>query len=232
MRQGVRKDYLKGSRRHGRGHSPYPFDRLLASRLGRRWDDVFSEFCSEFDSRSLPGHSFLRDLRWHVATNCWVGAETGTIYRVDRWGGDAPVNDEFYVHPFTGILSWADPIIREKAERPVEKIDLKDGKSLEKIDGIWYFLHNYNIEHEGLTNLRPSYVRPKDVVLVDGVEQYIVKWTEHVNIKRQLSKKELRTHGLANAGKPYGKRCAVWGFDGKCVHALKAEAEAGRVWRF
>jgi hypothetical protein len=235
MRTGVRKDYLKGSRRHGRGHSPYPFDRLLASRLGRRWDEVFSEFCSEFDHRSLAGYSFHRDLKWHVATDCWVGAETGTVYRVDRWGGDAPVNNEFYVHPFTGVLCWADPIIRPKEEKEVVHHDLGDGKSYDKVDGVWYFLHNYTIEHEGFTSIPPSYVRPGRTVLVDGVEQYIVKWTEHVNIKHQLSRKELRTLGLANAGAPYGQRCAVCGFDcktnTKCVHAIKAEAAAGRTWR-
>lgn len=230
MRTGVRKDYLKGSRRNGRSHSPYPFDRLLTSRLGRLWDDVYSELCSEFDNRSWAGSSFRRDLKWHVATNCWIGAETGTIYGGTYCAGESPVSNEFYVHPFTGILSWADPIVRDKTPRPVEKIDLKDGKSLNKIDGIWYFLHDYSIEHEGLTDHRPSYVRPKDVVLVEGVEQYLVKWTEHVSIKRQLSRKELRTHGLANAGKPYGKRCAVCGFDGKCVHALKAENGAARYF--
>lgn len=227
MRKGVRKDYLKGSRRHGRGHSPYPFDRLLTSRLGRPWDEVYSEFCSEFDRRSFTGYSFHRDLAWHVKTNCYIGAETGAVYHEsDGWPGR--VSNEFYVHPWTGILCWADAVSREKTERPVERVDLEDGKFLEKIDGIWYFRHDYNIEHEGVTSLRPSYVRPKDVVLVDGGEQYLVKWTEHVTVKRQLSRKELRALGLANAGKPYGKRCAVCGFDGKCVHAIKEEAMAGR----
>lgn len=232
MRTGVRKDYLKGSRRNGRSHSPYPFDRLLAARLGRVWDDVFSEFCAEFDQRSWAGQSFHRDLRWHVAMNCWVGAETGTVYRVDRWGGDSPVNDEFFVHPFTGILSWADAIPRPKQEKEVVHHDLGEGKSLQKSDGIWFFHHDYDIEHTGVTSIRPSYVRAKDVVLVDGVEQYLVRSTEHVHIKHQLSRKELRTHNLANAGKPYGKRCAVCGFDGRCAHVIKAEAEVGRLWRF
>src|SRR5271166_5260179 len=141
MRQGVRKDYLKGSRRNGRSHSPYPFDRLLTSRLGRPWDEVFSELCAEFDNRSWAGSSFRRDLKWHVKTCCYIGAETGAVYH-ESDGYPGRVSDEFYVHPFTGILCWAAGVPREKTERPVTEIKLDEFKTLSKVDGIWYLLES------------------------------------------------------------------------------------------
>lgn len=229
MRQGIRKDYLKGSRRNGRAHSPFPFNRFLNSRLGRPWDDVYSEMSASFDHRSLVGYSFFRDLRWHVQTDCWVGADTGSIYS-SHWG--SRVENEFYVHPWTGLLSWAEPVDRTRPDPPKTSVDVEDvkrdrdgqlisGKAYEKIDGVWYYLENYDIEHAGFTNIRSCW-RPQ-IIETDGETLYRVTWTEHVSIKRQLSKKELRKNGLYNGGAPYKGRCAICGFYGKCVHALKAE---------
>jgi hypothetical protein len=233
MRNGVRKDYLKGSRRHGRGHSPYPFDRLLTSRLGRLWDDVYSELCSEFDSRSFAGYRFRDNLDWHVYQHCWIGAETGTVYS-DHRGCVTALSDEHYVHPWTGILCYAYPVPRDKSEKPVTHYDLKDGRSFDKIDGIWYFQENYSIKHEGWSEVGKAdpwlVERSLDRMEINGVEFIKVRWTENISTKRQLSKKELRNNGLANANDiPFGKRCVVCGFDGKCVHAIRAEAEVRKL---
>jgi hypothetical protein len=204
MRRGVRKDYLKGSRRNGRGHSPYPFDRFLASRVGRAWDDVYSELCSEFDNRSWVGYSFRRDLAWHVQTNCWIGAETGTIYS-SEWGG-SKVSNEFYVHPFTGLLCWAPPIKHERPERPVTKVVVDEDTYHEIQDGIWF---THRITRRWME---------KDI------------WgREHertITEKRQLGKKELRDLGLRNSGPAeFTGRCSKCGAHrtavGGCVHAFK-----------
>lgn len=224
MRIGVRKDYLKGSRRHGRGHSPYPFDRFLISRLGCRWDDVYSELCSEFDNRSWAGYSFRRDLAWHVKTSCYIGAETGNIYAEDGW--NFRVSNEFYVHPWTGLLCWADPVVREKDEKPVEKITLGEGVWLHKEEGIWYryttltHFDHWKTQHDYGT--MSIFRRVLDHVC-GGTCIRVPVYREEV-VKNQLKRKELRTRGLANAGKPYGKRCAVCGFDGRCVHAIRKSA--------
>jgi len=226
MRQGVSKEYLIGSRRNGRGFRPFPFDRFLNSRLGRPWDEVYSEMSGAFDHRSLPGYSFFRDLRWHVQTDCWVGADTGSIFS----GYGSRVEDEFYVHPWTGLLCWAEPVDRSRPDPPKVKVDLKEGKSYEKIDGIWYYLEEYDIEHEGLilASLAPTYLRPKILIEVNGIEFfYRTRWTEHVSVKRQLNKKELRANGLHN-GSRYNawKRCNVCGASGfRCVHIQREECE-------
>jgi len=230
MRQGVSKDYLKGSSRHHRGHSPFPFDRFLNSRLGRLWDDVYSEVCQSFDHRSYAGYSFLRDLDWHVATHCWVGAETGNIYS-SEWGSSV-VQNEFYVHPWTGILSWAEPVDYTRPEAPLTEVDIEvgredrdrygkivSGKWYEKVEGIWFFFHNYEIPHVGYTE-NPTW--GAKAVEINGETLYEIHWNEHIAIKRQLSKKELRTNGLINGCPPHWTRCGICGFDGKCVHAIKA----------
>ena len=213
MRQGVRKEYLKGSRRNGRGHSPYPFDRLLASRVGRLWDDVFSELCEEFDSRSWAGQSFRRALEYHVATNCWVGAETGTIY--GGWYGNSPVENEFYVHPWTGLLCWAPKIDRPAPERPVTHIKIDDTTFLEKVEGIWY---RYAITKRWIE------------------KDYWGRDYERTETTRaQLGRKELRARNLYNDQEAHlYPRCKECGADFKCVHRIREEAKnevIKRGWR-
>jgi hypothetical protein len=213
MRHGVRKDYLKGSRRNGRGHSPYPFDRLLESRLGRPWDDVFSELCAEFDNRSLAGYSFRRDLKWHVATNCWIGAETGTIYGGSYGSNESAVSNEFYVHPWTGLLCWAPPVVHDRREQEVTII-LEGGAKdkteaisyLEKTDGIWY---RHQITRRWME---------KDI--------WGREYERTVTEKKQLGKKELRVLGLRNSGpSEFIGRCVKCGAHctatGGCIHAVK-----------
>ena len=225
----------KGSSRHHRGHSPFPFDRFLNSRLGRPWDEVYSEVSQSFDHRSYAGHSFFRDLRWHVATNCWIGAETGTLYS-NEYGGSV-VQNEFYVHPWTGILSWAEPVDRTWPNPPKTQVDIEvkrddygkilTGKFYEKVDGIWYYFETYSIEHQGFTNICPYDGWRGETVEIDGEKLYRLTWNEHINIKRQLSKKELRQNGLHNGSRFNAwKRCAVCGANGfRCIHIIKEEAE-------
>lgn len=221
MRRGVRKDYLKGSRRHHRGHSPYPFDRFLASRLGRPWDEVYSELCDEFDSRTFAGYRFRRDLRWHVYTNVYIGAETGAIYSNDGW--NFRLSNDYYVHPWTGLLCYAPRAERERPEPEVTCMTLDgtpiwDDKNLpdtylEKIDGIWY---RFEITRRWME---------KDYL---GRE-----YERRIITRSQLGKKALRKHHLHNDPPTPPVRCEVCGFAGRCVHAMKAEAERkARTWGY
>lgn len=209
MRYGCRKDYLKGSRRNGRGHSPYPFERLLASRVGRLWDDVYSELCEEFDSRSYPGYRFHHNIDWKVYRHCWIGAETGTVYSDHRgWPGE--VRNEYYVHPHTGILCYAFWTPPEKASRPVTEVPTDADNRLEQIEGIWFRFH---VDHF-----------PYKYVYMNGQGEMVEKdcVRDHTT-KTQMNKKELRAQGLSN-GQPiaFGERCVICGFDGKCVHWSRA----------
>lgn len=205
MRRGVRKDYLKGSRRNGRGYAPYPFDRFLESRLGRLWDEVYSEICQEFDSRSLAGYSFLRDLKWHVATDCWIGAETGTVYS-SRWGGSS-VENEFYVHPFTGVLCWAEKIDRSHPEPPVAKLPIEEGHAYEKIDGIWY-----ETWYDGPFEMPWNFI--------GGWHSWELHHKWLIRKKVQLGKKKLQELKVRNGQGCLYDRCKRCGADYRCVHRI------------
>jgi len=195
MKHGTRKEYMKGTRRwHGYG-GRFPLERFLFSRLGRLWADVHSELSEEFDRRTYSGYCFWRSLDgWDVAENCWIGAETGTVYTYHRWG-DGTV-DGFYVHPFTGILSYQKKEVAKRPDAPITKISLSDRTWIEKILGIWYYIESYRIEHEGMTQIPPTW--RKEPVEVDGEIFYKVFWNEDVYNKRQLSHEELRKNKLTN----------------------------------
>jgi hypothetical protein len=184
MRHGVSKEYLNGSRRGRRNYRSFPFDRFLQSRLGRPWNDVYAEVCQEFDSRSYRGQQFLHILEWNVNTHCWI--EDGVIYCHSPYVGTRPV-DEYYVHPETGLLSYAEPIKRHYPVPPCTHIKIDDLHFYDKIDGIWYYS-------------------------VYEVNPYYVHWSRFedrkilIVSKRQLGKKELRKLGLVNGPVPLVKK--------------------------
>ena len=124
MLKRTRKNYLKGSHHHG-GYQ-FPIDQFLHSRVSQPWAEVHSELSQEFDRRTYSGYSFWQNLNWHVEQNCWIGAKTGTIYANSRWTINCPVSG-FYVHPFTGILCYAEPPVRSKRREDLSEIKLADG---------------------------------------------------------------------------------------------------------
>lgn len=177
MRRGTSKEYLKGTRRHGAYR--FPLTKFLFSRVGRLWNDVHSELSQEFDRRTYVGYTFWKwGLKWEVAQNCWIGAETGTIY-----DGESEVNG-FYVHPFTGILCYSSSIKRYNREaKPVTRFQIDDKRAYEKIEGIWYYTeyckNEYYHPYSQQSLLFPE--RPFTVLA-----------------KRQLSRKELQHLTLVN----------------------------------
>lgn len=85
-----------------------PLKRFLRTNLGRPWDDVMSEICAHFDSRSPVHRRVLKYLDRLVLKE--VVIESGKIFRVDlsRGGGVWPMRPGMmYVDPGTGLLSVA-----------------------------------------------------------------------------------------------------------------------------
>jgi hypothetical protein len=171
MKKGVRKEYLDGTRRHGKYR--FPIDKYLLSHLGDRWDKVHSELSQEFDRRTYAGYTFWKNVKWHVETECWVGAETGDIYARDNWRGGGRVTG-FYVHPETGILMYQEWNPRTKPAKPTAEIVINDRCNIEKIEGIWYY-----------TEYEPSRFARHG----EGMSIYL---------KRQLNRKTLKCLGLIN----------------------------------
>jgi hypothetical protein len=115
---------------------------FLEKNVGRVWDAVFSEICQFADRRTELGHGIHRDLEWMVEQDrCYLGDDGKVYVRSTRHSRGDYLVDGLYVHPSTGVLSYA---LRQKFVRktpPLEKLDYietPDGKFFDRENGIWY----------------------------------------------------------------------------------------------
>lgn len=166
----------------------FPTDRFLHSRVGRDWNLVHKELSSIFPRNTYPGNRFWSsfDSHYHptVATNCWIGEETGRAYT-----SKDEVVDGFYAHPFSGKLSYQIDLNswrhkRKIAKKNEDRIVIDDKRAYEKINGIWFYT-------EYIKDTSPSYAYYFGPFLHEH-KGYLIK------SQRQLSKKHLRSLGLKN----------------------------------
>lgn len=184
MREGRSKEFLDGTRRHGRYR--VEIERFLNSRIGQPWSKILSEIGKEFDKRTEAGRQFFRALKWNVETKCWKGAETGTIYTsvgVEVF--------EFYVHPLSGCLQYKKKPKRVQKVEPVTRIDLGNQQCYEKIKGCWFFCHFKKNDY-----YLPYYAQANPDASEENKELFTREWTSYD--KRQLNSKELKKLGLKN----------------------------------
>jgi len=113
----------------------------LKANLGRRWDDVFSEFCHNLDRRGVSGHHIWTHLMWEVELNTiFLDGEVYSSTKQSGYRGD-PITG-YYVHPITGILEYKKPK-RYRYRKPKEEIfpvPGQDGWHYRQIDGLWFKL--------------------------------------------------------------------------------------------
>lgn len=193
MRRGSAKEHLKGSRRHG-GRQWY-LSNFLHGRIGRQWNDIYSEICQEFRKGSYARYDLAK---WHVRgyycdvkTDCWIGAETGKLY--DSEG--VPIEYGFYVHPFTGMLLYKEHVIGPPAPpKPRVHIKLRENICLTKINDIWYYAHTKKNEY-----YNPYGNHPDEHSRAFYSQEYIITY------KRQLSKKQLKIFDLKNGAEDASK---------------------------
>ena len=76
-------------------------ERFLVNRVGKLWDNVFSEACEVTDARSFQGAEIREALKDLVATGCWL--EGHTVMHYNRCGSSEAVTG-LYVHPRSGLL--------------------------------------------------------------------------------------------------------------------------------
>jgi len=122
-------------------HHPYPethvLHRWLMGQRGRIWNDVYSEICTQADSRSEDGRQMRQGIEWMVETNIYRNEAGELVSGSDhrRWWGDF-----FYVDPETQKLEWTGPRKRHRWSRPIEqKIFEVDGQNYYlHDDGLWY----------------------------------------------------------------------------------------------
>lgn len=120
-----------------------PLRRLLRSKVGEHWDDVYSEICQRLDRNTVTGQ--------HVISHVWDFVEryveiiNGVPYRKasGKYSSNYPLGDwreQLYVHPQTGILCLAE----KKPKTPPKKRDdllVADAyHQYRKLDGNWYLI--------------------------------------------------------------------------------------------
>jgi hypothetical protein len=158
-----------------------PLRRFLERQVGRPWDKVHSEIAARLRVDNTVQQHVRDHLENFVATKPRRG-----ISRSYRKDDQALWYQPLYVDPRDGILKRTDRLpearkrreARKRAKPPVERIELSSLRELRHIRGIWYDVTFALLPEYLITPNHPE-------------RRYIVA-------KRQLSKKELRRHGLEN----------------------------------
>lgn len=115
-----------------------PLRKFLRTRLGRRWDDVWSEVCAHADARSLMGEHLRRHVDQYV-DQLRLGPD-GVLY--DKYGYPFKTEShwdykQYYVDPRDGVLKAVTYVPWPKREK-IELVLELNGQQYHKHDGIWY----------------------------------------------------------------------------------------------
>ncbi|NEQ95956.1 MAG: hypothetical protein F6K30_04365 [Cyanothece sp. SIO2G6] len=133
-----------------------PLRRFLRSKVGQRWDDIYSELSQRLDRDSVLGQHVIDHLWDYVCLN--VEMIDGLPYAKAGqycWWRTGPLESrrhQFYVHPETGILCSASQCSASqscyrKRDRPSTTVNktthkhyirLDDYREYRKIEDIWY----------------------------------------------------------------------------------------------
>lgn len=156
-----------------------PLRRYLERQVGRPWNKVYAEIAA----RLRADNTVQQHVRDHLEDFVAIRPRRG----VSTWRRDGLWYEPLYVDPRDGILKRTDrlPEARKRREErrsrkaPVDRIELSLLHELRRIKGIWYDVS---------LDFLPEYL----LTAANNTER------RYVVAKRQLSKKELRRHGLAN----------------------------------
>jgi hypothetical protein len=126
--------------------------RFLASHVGEKWDDVYSEICSVADSRTRDGFRLREAVDGIVETSCSV-TEDGTL--LDDCGKPLFAYwrmHGFYVHPERKTLEYVPQKRRKKKIIPQTIFELDGNLYHKHSDGLWY-----RVEMKPVGNLSYGY---------------------------------------------------------------------------
>jgi hypothetical protein len=118
-----------------------PLYRFIRSQLGRPWNDVFSEICEHISVNSTVQKHVRDHIDDFVCKH--VTMVDGKPYSVGRYSKFAPVWEDFYVHPDTGILCRSpqhEPFRFVPAQPDFEQVRVDEFHKYVKIDGLWFFV--------------------------------------------------------------------------------------------
>lgn len=183
-----------------------PLQRFLLRRVGRRWDDVYSEICANLRPQSTV-QQHVRDhlddfvnLHVHVAAN-------GSLQSVPPLGESWGRYTRFFVDPRDGVLRSLPHRKRKALVKPLTHLVLAPEHELVKVKGIWYWVAFADVpapvrkvrqvwsmklrsmtEEESLIPIR----------VVDIVTGATVTHGRYRQARRQANSRDLRRHGLVN----------------------------------
>lgn len=110
-----------------------PLRRYLRKQVGRPWNDVWSEICS--NNKDYMGEHLKTHVEWEVVTNCWFD-ENNKLTGEYGW---LFYRSTLYVHPVTGILSLSKGTSSGyKRKKPEIRIVEMDGMEYYLYEDIWY----------------------------------------------------------------------------------------------
>ncbi len=191
-----------------------PIRGFVRKNVGRKWDDVFSDFCAVYDQRAVLTKHLFQHLKWSIDRNLVV--KDGELFIRSRYHGLEPIQEswaEFYVDPRDGILKrntqhkeWRqirrEALTKKQAKETENKIVIDKLTELQFINGTWFkltfaYLEPYQITVE-VPNTEPprSYQTTRYQYIYDASIQPHRSWEKRQVSKRTLSKKELRNYGL------------------------------------
>lgn len=176
-----------------------PLQRFLRSKVGRPWDEVYSEMKQCLDSRKVTGQHIFDHVKWEVESDPVIG-EDGKIYKSYPHYGERPLLQGLYVDPRTGLLCWAEQ--EEPAPPPPEitYIPHTEFSGHFKNDGLWRFISFKEKPHGDMKwmfdDVKGHWVLAEApasrlVTLPNGKEMVIVT-------QKTLTRQERKAAGLRN----------------------------------
>ncbi|MFB8790188.1 MAG: hypothetical protein U7123_15355 [Potamolinea sp.] len=166
-----------------------PLRRLLRSKVGQRWDDIYSELCQRLDSSTVTGQHVLDHLWDYVERH--VVLIDGVPYRkISSAYKQKPLaywRNEFYIHPDTGILCLVEKAAKEPPKKRDDLVVIDSYHQYRKLNGLWYLitLQEFPLWQDVTDVVLKTTVKPWHGQCEYGREVYAVK-------KRQCNKKELK----------------------------------------
>jgi hypothetical protein len=224
--EGMRAPYVRHYNNKELNENLAPLLRFLDSRVGRRWDDVYSEICKNIRPDSTVQQHVLVHVKQFVNTHVRRNGD-GELWDYDGRPGPLGRWSRFYVDPDSGILTrnpnrqgWSAQQREYRREKEAERFaierQLPDGTDVRKHGGIWY---------AGVRKPVPAPTKRTRIAADGSIKEYLeggevydyllgvyvrhpqlprkswgnaVTATHYYASKRQLSGAELRRHGLEN----------------------------------
>lgn len=189
--------------RHNSDVSYSHLKRWLKSKIGEKFEDVFSEWTKQ---HWLPPR--LRNLEYFktfVETEFVVDAK-GELYAYS-YGWARPLNNELYIDPDTQILSFAKPrkkvSYREKMKKEKEQIfrSLGDYEQLCKVDGVWFYISfkkYYTVARYDFTAEKIFNVTVPVKKGIEFIRDCCGFYDPSIESFKQLNSKELKRYNLKN----------------------------------